>query len=184
MIWYYKYSKDGRNYITFLDDRLRVEEETDYLQRIETHPDNYNEDGYFEKLNSFGTLTLAYADGVCDTGDDVSCARSIYEAYKQRNEIEMLFDSYKNFLKSDVSYMQNRFVMEGWLFTNFIAMIAYYKIYYRLREADLLAKYSPKDIIELSKSIYQMKIRGEWLLSETTVKLRKLFQKLKLDYLF
>ena len=63
MIWYYKYSKDGRNYITFLDDRLRVEEETDYLQRIETHPDNYNEDGYFEKLNSFGALTLAYADG-------------------------------------------------------------------------------------------------------------------------
>jgi transposase len=41
IIWYYKYSKDGSNYITFLDDRLRVEEETDYLQRIETRPDSY-----------------------------------------------------------------------------------------------------------------------------------------------
>jgi hypothetical protein len=80
--------------------------------------------------------------------------------------------------------MQNRFVLEGWLFTNFIAMLAYYKFFYRLREADLLAKYSPKDIIELSKSVYQVKIRGEWHLSETTAKLRKLFEKLNIDYLF
>jgi hypothetical protein len=42
---------------------------------------------------------------------------------------------------------------------------------------------SPKDIIELSKSIYQMKIRGEWHLSETTLRVRKLFEKLGIDYL-
>jgi hypothetical protein len=30
-------------------------------------------------------------------------------------------DSYKTFLKADISYMQNRYVLEGWLFTNFIA---------------------------------------------------------------
>ena len=184
MIWYYKYSKDGRNYITFLDGRLRVEEETDYLQRIETMPDSYSEEKYFEKLHGFGTLTLVYSNGVCGTGNDADGGRPLYEAYKQRNETGMLFDSYKNFLKSDVSYTRNRFVLEGWLFTNFIAMIAYYKIYYRLREAELLDKYSPKDIIELSKTVYQMRIRGEWHLSEVTVKLRKLFEKLKIGYLF
>jgi hypothetical protein len=64
MIWYYKYDKEGRNYIIFLDDRLRVEEEADYLQRIETMPDNYSEEVYFEKLRGFGTLTIAYSNGV------------------------------------------------------------------------------------------------------------------------
>lgn len=28
----------------------------------------------------------------------------------------VMFDSYKNCLAADVSYMQNRYVMEGWLF--------------------------------------------------------------------
>ncbi|MDR2658805.1 MAG: hypothetical protein LBC27_02285 [Spirochaetaceae bacterium] len=121
---------------------MRVEEETDYLQRIETMPDNYSGKWYFEKPRSFGTLTIAYSGGICDADD----ARALYEAYKQRNEIEVLFDSYKNFLKSDSSYMQNRFVPEYRLFTNFIAMLAYYKIFNRLREAELPAKYSPKDI--------------------------------------
>ena len=82
--------------------------------------------------------------------------QTVYESYKQRNEVEIMFDSYKNYLDADVSYMQNRYVLEGWLFANFIAMIAYYKLYVRLRQANLLSKYSPKDIIELSKAISEL----------------------------
>ena len=55
----------------------------------------------------------------------------VFGAYKQRGEIETLFDIYNNYLDADVSYMQNRYVMEGWLFANFIAMMAYYKLYVR-----------------------------------------------------
>jgi hypothetical protein len=62
-------------------------------------------------------------------------------------------------------------------------MIAYYKLYTRLRLANLLTKYSPKDIIELSKAIYKMKIRREWHLSEITAKTIKLFGKIGIDYL-
>jgi hypothetical protein len=79
--------------------------------------------------------------------------------------------------------MQERYVLEGWLFANFIAMIAYYKLYVRLRQAELLSKYSPKDIIEQSKAIYKMKIRGTWQRSEITEKTRKLFAKIGIDYL-
>ncbi|MDR0363641.1 MAG: hypothetical protein LBH92_01250, partial [Bacteroidales bacterium] len=69
---------------------------------------------------------------------------------------------------ADVAYMQNRHVMEGWLFANFIAMIAYYKLYVRLKQANKLSRFSPKDIIELAKSSYKLKCRGEWRISETT----------------
>ena len=77
-----------------------------------------------------------------------------------------MFDSYKNFLLADRLYTQDRYVLEVWLLCNFIAMVAYYKLYNKLQQANLLSKYSPKDFIEISKSIYKFKIRNDWMLSE------------------
>jgi predicted nucleic acid-binding protein len=94
-----------------------------------------------------------------------------------------MFDAYKNFLKADKTYMQDRFVLEGWLMANFIAMIAYYRLYSLLKEAKLLSNYSPKDMVELSKTIYQTKITEKWTLSEITKKTNQLFNKIKIDYL-
>jgi flagellar motor switch protein FliG len=56
-------------------------------------------------------------------------------------------------------------------------------IYVKLRQAGLLSKYSPKDIIEYSKAIYKMKVRGNWKLSEITQKIVRLFSKIGIDYL-
>jgi hypothetical protein len=198
IIWYYSYHKDGCNLITFLDERLRVEEERDYLRRIESHPDTHSKKAFDGKLHRFGTLTFVYKidDRIENRNSDQKKGRrkkktekektieqSVYGSYKQRDEIEVMFAGYKNYLDADVSYMQNRYVMEGWLFANFIAMIAYYKLYVRLRQAEILSNRSPKDIIELSKAIYKMKIKGEWYRAEITEKTRKLFAKIGIDYL-
>jgi transposase len=202
VIWYYSYQKGDYKLITFLDEALRVKEERDYLSRIDTHPESYSKNKFDEKLHGFGTLTIVYKmtgkeeDNPKKTKEwkqkqkknkktekEVSVEQTVYQSYKQRNEIEVMFDSYKNYLDADVSYMQNRYVAEGWLFANFIAMIAYYKLYVRLRQAELLNKYSPKDIIELSKAICKVKIRGVWHPTEMTEKTRKLFAKIEIDYL-
>jgi transposase len=195
IIWYYAYHNGGSQMITFLDEALKINEEKDYLNRIISHPETHSKDKFDERLHRFGTLTVVYnvkTQAATDVGKPkgkqkkeigVPFEQTVYESYKQRNEIEVMFDSYKNYLNADVSYMQNRYVMEGWLFANFIAMIAYYKLYSRLRQAGLLSKYSPKDIIELSKAIYKMKIRGSWHLSEITQKTKKLFMKIGIDYL-
>lgn len=177
VIWQYQYERKGKLFVTYLDDRLRVEEERDYLERLRTHPETHTEKEYFEKLDRFGTLSLTYRT------ESPQSAQYLYEAYKQRNEIEMMFDSYKTFLKADVLYMQDRHVLEGWLFVNFLAMLGYYKLYDRLREAKLIAKESPKDIIELSKSVYQTKMRGQWNRSEIPQRVKKLFEKIKIDSL-
>jgi hypothetical protein len=79
--------------------------------------------------------------------------------------------------------MQNRYVTEGWLTANFIAMIAYHKLYVRMRMVKKLNKYSPKDIIEISKSIYKLKIKDEWKISEITKNTLDLFKLLGIDYL-
>jgi transposase len=195
IIWYYSYQNGDYKMITFLDEMLRINEEKDYLSRIITHPETHSKEDFDAKLHRFGTLTIVY-DIENKTDNKIKkhkgkkksdlpkpIEQTVYESYKQRNEIEVMFDSYKNCLDADVSHMQNRYVMEGWLFANFVAMIAYYKLYVKLRQAELLSKYSPKDIIEGSKAIYKMKIRGQWIQSEITKKMQRIFAKIDIDYL-
>jgi len=177
IIWYYTYKIEEDCFITFLDEGLRAKEEADYVERITSLPEIYTKEKFTQKLNVFGTLTFTYDIKSEKTPEE------IYQAYKQRNEIETIFDAYKNFLKADLMYMQNRYVLEGWLTANFIAMIAYHKLYIRLKNIKKLSKYSPKDIIELSKSIYKLNINNQWKLSEITNKNTDLFKKLKIDYL-
>jgi transposase len=177
IIWYYEYQVEDNTIVTYLDEDLKVREEKDYLLRCETHPDEYTEDAFFKKLPRFGSLTLIYYLPLKPT------AKELYQTYKQRNEIEVMFDAYKNFLEADKTYMQNRYVLEGWLMANFLAMIAYYRLYALLKEADKLGKYSPKDIVELSKSIHKTKIGADWQVSETTAKTKALLNSLKIDYL-
>jgi len=177
VIWFYEYEKEGQMLTTYLDERLKVEEEADYLTRTRTHPDKYNETDFFEKIDHLGTLTL-----ISHLPEKLS-AQQLYETYKQRNEIEVMFDAYKHFLTADKTYMQNRYVLEGWLMANFIAMIAYYRLYKRLKTANILSKYAPKDIVEISKTIYQTKIRGAWTRSEITKKTKDLFKLINIDYL-
>ena len=191
IIWYHSYQTGNYQLITFLDEELRINEERDYLSRIETHPEMYSKEKFDEKLHSFGTITIVHkinqekpkVTKKTKTEKAYIFEQEIFEGYKQRNEIEIMFDSYKNYLKADATYMQNRYVLEGWLFANFIAMIAYYKLYTRLKDAKLLSKLSPKDIIEISKSICKIKIRGNWFKAEMTQKIIGIFKKIGIDYL-
>jgi transposase len=176
-IWYYSYENEGVKLVTFLDDKLRTTEENDYLLRIQSKPEEYTEVKYFVKLHVFGTLTLVYKT------TELTNPKDLYIGYKKRNEVEVMFDSYKNFLKADLMYMQDRHVTEGWLATNFIAMIAYHKLFARIQDAKLTANVSPKDVIEICKSIYKVKINGQWQISEITKKVDLLLKKLNIDYL-
>jgi hypothetical protein len=178
VIWFYQYEQNGQKLVTFIDEKLKVEEEADYLARIKTQPEKYTEEKYFEKIHGFGTFTLLY-----NLGKNNVSPQELYEAYKQRNEIETMFDAYKNFLNADSMYMQDRYVLEGWLFSNFLAMIAYYKLFSKLKQANLLSKYSPKDIIEMSKAIYKIKVQNIWHKSEITQKTQQIFKKIGIDYL-
>ena len=74
--------------VTFLDEKLRVKEESDYLLRVKLHPEQNTEDKFYAKLLRFGTLTINY-----DLAASLT-PQQLYEAYKQRNEIEVMFDSY------------------------------------------------------------------------------------------
>ena len=58
VIWYYQYKSQGTKLVTFLDEKLKVEEEADYLKRIESQPEKYSKEKFYNKMAGFGTLTL------------------------------------------------------------------------------------------------------------------------------
>jgi len=162
-IWY-----STNNKVTlFLDEELRLAEERDYLSRIETHPEKYSLELFHEKQHTFGTMALI-------SNISESTPEKLYCQYKSRCAIEQLFDSFKNLLAADRTYMRTDEGLEGWMFINFIALSWYYKIYAKLLENNLLTHYSVNDVLQRSAKIKKVRINDTWYTSEITAKTQKL----------
>ena len=73
--------------------------------------------------------------------------RSIYEQYKEREEIEQAFDFMKNDLEADKTYLGRDDAVRGYFVVVFLAMRLYFKILKRLRERALVGKVSVKEVL-------------------------------------
>ena len=60
--------------------------------------------------------------------------KTIYEYYKSRFEIECMFDTIKNTLKFDKSFMHNDSSLESWAFINHVSIILTQKVYDYIKE--------------------------------------------------
>ena len=180
-IWYYSRMVDGHRMYVYLDTRLREKESDDFLRRVETNAEKkqedrdaaYTEEMYREKYATFGTLAII-------TNSDKG-PKDVYVNYKSRCNVELMIDTFKNVLDVDHSYMQDEHALEGWMFSNYIALHWYYKIYQLLAKTDLISKYSPMDIIDFLQETRKIKIDGQWYLKEATAKTGKVLKKLRLS---
>lgn len=75
-------------------------------------------------------------------------------------EIETLFDSYKNLLEADSSYMHSDNGFEAWAFINHIATMLYYKVFTIIKSKGKLNNLSPKDLLLKLTRIFKIKING------------------------
>jgi len=136
-----KIIKEGQYLYTFLDDRLKLEEEQSYLNRIDTQKeDKLSIKEFHKKSHTFGTFSIL-------TNLTGKSPIEIYEIYKSRMEVETAFDAFKNTLEADRSYMQNDQALEGWMFVNYLALLAYWRILKLLVKNELLSMFSIKDIL-------------------------------------
>lgn len=175
IIWYQKYRVNNKqNLFVYLDESLRLKEERDYLKRISTHPESYTMEGYHEKRNVFGTVAIF-------TNLIRMDAIEIYQTYKSRNSIEVMFDGMKNVLEADHTYMQDEQTLKGWMFINHIALQWYQCLYLELKEKGLLKKYSVNDYIQILTDIKKIKINGEWHFNEVTSYTLKLVKKIGIE---
>lgn len=170
-IWYKKYPlSKGLHLCLYLDEQLRVKEEADYLTRIKTHPEDYSIEAYRLKRHRFGTIALL-TDLKTDEED-------VYETYKSRMAIELMFDGMKNILEADHTYMQDEQTLEGWMFINHITLQWYQHLYIELKEKKLLKLISVNDYIQILTDVKKIKINGQWYFNEVTAYTHKLMDKI------
>ncbi len=177
-IFYYTIDEDKdavgarqKKIVVFYDKNLAIEEDSAYLRRIESKIPGYDMTGYKNKQFSFGTMSM-----ITNMSDLVP--QKIYENYKSRMEVETVFDTYKNLLDADRTYMHSDKSMQGWMFINHISLLMYYAIFKKLKEADLLSKVSVNDILLRLSKISKLKIGEQWYLSEINSKTTKILDKL------
>ncbi len=104
----------------------------------------------------------------------VIAPETLYSQYKSRCAIEQLFDSFKNLLVADRTYMRTDEGLEGWMFVHFIALSWYYRIYAKLLENNLFSQYSVADVLQRAAKIKKVRINDKWYTSEITAKTQKL----------
>ncbi len=187
-IWFSDYNFEGERIITYLDERLKSEEESDMVMRIKHLEEKESKDRLnevekklLEECNgrlyekSFRNGTLSVRTSLNDTPE------KIFQIMKSRADIEQCFDTFKNTLEADRSYMRDDCQLEGWLFVNFIAMQLYYKIYAILLEKQMLGNHSPADIISHLKRVHMIKAGGKWKLAEIPQKSERIIKKLEIE---
>ncbi len=91
-----------------------------------------------------------------------------------------MLDAMKNILRADSSYMRNQMALEGWMFITFIALQWYYRIYKLLSENQVLANFSPQDLLMHLAEIKKVKINDSWHATQITSKSQKLLGKLNI----
>ncbi len=171
VIWHYERKVGGRRVILFLDERLKVEEEKDFILHVEDGKLEIEE--FYGKEGMLGTIAV-----ITDTG---YCAEEVYGLVKSRVEIEVLFDTYKNLLHGDRTYIREDRQLEGWMLVNFIALLFYYRFYRLLLEKGLAKRYTPKDLILHLSRVKKLKVGGEWVLSEVPKKTREIVNKIGIE---
>ena len=175
-VWFKKYEIQEQLILhLFLDEQLRVKEETDYLVRIKTHPENHSITDYHKRKDRFGTIAL-----LTNLKDN---EENVYLTYKSRMAIEIMFDGMKNILDADHTYMQNEQTLQGWMFVNHLTLQWYQHLYIALKEKELLKQISVNDYIQLLTDVKKIKINGNWHLNEFTHHTQKLIDKLKIKWI-
>jgi hypothetical protein len=171
VIWYYERPSKEERVVTFLDMRLKTGEEGDFLVRAGEDAASLKE--FHETEHRLGTISV-----VTNTSET---PQRVYELLKSRIEIESVFDTLKNVLNADRSYMRDDYSMEGWLFVNFIALLLYYKVYNALLAKGLLSNYSPRDLIMHLSRVTKIRIGSTWRQAELPKKSRNLIEKLAIE---
>ncbi|EQD75588.1 transposase IS4, partial [mine drainage metagenome] len=167
-VFYSRYKRDGRTVYTFRNDFLKAEEEKDYLRRHEK-----GSESAFRKLGErMGTISVI-------TNLRVS-GEIVYDMLKSRADIEQSYDTFKNTIHGDRTYMRDDYQLHGWMFVNFIALILHYRIYNLLKKHDLLKRYSPEDVIKHLERVYMLKIGDDWRISEIPKKTNDIIEALEI----
>jgi transposase len=159
---------ESRFLYLFEDARLKEEEETTLYGLLDEK--KIGKDEFLKGLQRAGRILMV-------SSLDVEC-RGVFDMYKEREEVEQHFDTFKNTLRGDLLYLQDSESVFGHLFVSFLALYGYCVLQNMLRIAGLLDAVSPLDLLEEFSSVYAVTDGKKKFLSEIPKKVKKLDEKL------
>jgi transposase len=174
-IWYKKTTLGEKSHFLyiFMDTDLKHVRESLYLEKVKGEWKGYTREK-FEKTSKKNYLAF-----VSNLDED---PEEIYLKYKGRWEIEECFDYLKNSLRVETPYQDSNEKIEAWSFINHISLIMFYNLINQIKKKNLCDKYTPEDIINISKNIYKIIFHdGQEIISEITQKEKALFNDLELS---
>ena len=101
-------------------------------------------------------------------------ASYIYQSYKIRWNIEILFKTLRNTCDQDASYMRDDAGFEAWTFFGHISITVACRILAKLRELNLLKEWSLEGLLDHLSRIHTVQIADNWRIAETTKKTQEL----------
>lgn len=137
-----KQKKDDEYLYIFRDPLLRGEEESTLIKRL--HRKEITPEKYDEKQKRAGII------GIISSMNEKP--EKIYDLYKGREDVEQAFDTMKNTLETDKTYMHSPEAVRGYMLLTFLALRIHYKILKRLKQEQISKKTSIEETLyELSK---------------------------------
>ncbi|MGH2668348.1 MAG: transposase [bacterium] len=169
-VWWRESRWGKRRVLMFLDKSLRAQEEASWVDRIGKGV--ATNDAFEEHRTQLGTLALLT--------NTAMAPEEAYNLYKQRMEIELAFDAFKNTIESDKTYLQSRESVAGYFFISFLALYLYARILNHLRTKKLVDHVSVEDVLTQLGKVYRVQVEGRDVQSEIPKKVRTLIEKLDL----
>lgn len=155
----------------FEDVKLRAEEETTFIKLLAEGKKNRTE--YQAAARQFGKIAIL--------SDLDLHGQKVYLMFKDREDVEQAFDSFKNELEDDKTCLGSDEAVRGFFFVSFVSLYLYYKVLGLLRKAGLAGKTSVREaLMELSK-VYEVDAGGKMKLTETPKKVQELADSLGLN---
>lgn len=170
VVWWRELRWGKRRVLLFLDKSLRAQEEAAWAGRIGQRA--ASRQAFEEQRDRLGTLAVV-------TNTDLSAPEG-YSLYKQRMEVELAFDAFKNTIESDKTYLQSRESVAGYFFISFLALYLYARVLNHLRMKKLVDQVSVEDVLTQLSKVYRVHVDGIDVPSEVPKKVRMLIEKLNL----
>jgi len=177
--------RDGYRIYVFRDEKMRSKEIADFVGRGEKanaaaeKKRNYDPEKDLrdipqqtqEVINKFGVIIFR-------TTVLNQTAQYIYETYKMRWEIELLFKTLRDSCDQDASYMRDDAGFEAWSFLGLISVMVACRILSDLRRLRLSKEWSLEGVLDHLSRVQSVQVANQWCVAETTKKTRELISSL------
>ena len=152
----------------YFNSTIASVEETEFVDKMNRKVKGYEKEKYQKAKERFGIYVIK-------TNLEDFSLQKIYEYYSSRAEIEFMFDTIKNTLGYDKSYMHSDEAIESWAFINHISILLTQRAYDKLNDEKIKLS-----IHELYKKLRQIKVVNNCLDKEDKYELEGIPKKTRL----